>query len=225
MLAKKLISDTRLPFYQIAIHSGFGSVRRFNDAIKKTYRKTPGQLRRKPSSAQTGVDGINIRLAYRPPCDWNQISGFLQARAIPGVEEAGSWGYRRAIRLENGEGILEARPEPSSDQLKIRFHLKGAGSLLSAVSKTRALFDLDVDCEPIRRQLGADPILAEWVKRRPGLRVPGTWDFFELSVRAILGQQISVAAAVTFAARLVQKFGEPLRRLYLSRHYSSVPIT
>jgi len=210
LLAKKLISETDLPLSQIAIHSGFNSVRRFNDALKKTYQRTPSQLRRNASSAPTEIDSINIKLAYRPPYDWKQISSFLQTRAIPGVEEVGPWGYRRSIRLGGKPSIVEAIPDTTSDQLKVKFTLNDVGSLQSAVNKIRALFDLDVDCEPIQRQFSADPILAKHIKRHPGLRVPGAWDVFELSVRAILGQQISVAAASTFAGRLVHKFGHPL---------------
>ncbi len=211
LLAKKLISETDLPFNKIAILSGFNSVRRFNDALKKTYQRTPGQLRRNASSAPAETGSINIKLAYRPPYDWNQISGFLQTRAIPGVEEVGSWGYRRSIRLGGNPSIFEAIPDTTSEQLKVRFNFNGVGSLQSAVNKIRALFDLDVDCEPIHRQFNADPILAKHVKKNPGLRVPGAWDVFELSVRAILGQQISVAAACTFAGRLVQELGHPLK--------------
>jgi len=210
LLAKKLISETSLPFSQIAIYYGFGSVRRFNDALKKTYQRTPSELRRNTSSAPTGIDSINIKLAYRPPYDWKQVSGFLQTRAIPGVEEVGPWGYRRSIRLGGTPSVFEAVPDADADQLKVTFYISDIGSLHSAVNKVRALFDLDVDCEAIQRQFSADPILAEQVKRHPGLRVPGAWDVFELSIRAILGQQISVAAASTFAGRLVQKYGYPL---------------
>jgi len=211
LLAKKLISETDLPLSQIAIHSGFNSVRRFNDALKKTYRRTPSELRRNASAAPTEIDSIKIKLAYRPPYAWNQVSGFLQTRAIPGVEEVGPWGYRRSIRLGGKPSIVEAIPDTTSDQLKVKFTLNDVGSLQSAVNKIRVLFDLDVDCEPIHQQFSADPILVKHVKKNPGLRVPGAWDVFELSVRAILGQQISVAAASTFAGRLVQKFGHPLK--------------
>jgi AraC family transcriptional regulator of adaptative response / DNA-3-methyladenine glycosylase II len=211
LLAKKLISETNLPLSQIAIHSGFNSVRRFNDAIKKTYQRTPSQLRRNALSAPNEIDSINIKLAYRPPYDWNQVSGFLQTRAIPGVEEVGPWGYRRSIRLGGKPSIVEAIPDIASDQLKVKFTFNDVGSLQSAVNKIRALFDLDVDCEPIHQQFSTDPVLAKLVKKNPGLRVPGAWDVFELSVRAILGQQISVAAASTFAGRLVKKFGHPLK--------------
>jgi len=211
LLAKKLISETDLPLNHIAIHSGFGSVRRFNDALKKTYQCTPSKLRRNTSLEPTEIGSINLKLAYRPPYDWDQVSGFLQTRAIPGVEEIGPWGYRRSIMLEGKPSIFEALPNTDAGHLKIKFYLNGIGSLQSAVNKIRALFDLDVDCDAINRQFSVDPILTEHVKRHPGLRVPGAWDIFELSVRAILGQQISVAAARTFAGRLVQRFGQPLK--------------
>ncbi|MCB1755954.1 MAG: DNA-3-methyladenine glycosylase 2 family protein [Gammaproteobacteria bacterium] len=211
LFAKKLITETSLPLNEIAIMAGFGSVRRFNDAMRKLYGHAPGELRRSKSAEPAGGRAaIQLKLAFHPPYDWQQISSFLQSRAIPGVEQADATVYRRSVSFDSGAGLLEVRPLESVQQLQVRFDFPDTCNLQLAVNKTRRLFDLDVDREEINTLFADDPLLGRLVTQRPGLRVPGAWDLFELGVRAILGQQISVPAARTLAGRLVEQFGEPL---------------
>jgi AraC family transcriptional regulator, regulatory protein of adaptative response / DNA-3-methyladenine glycosylase II len=151
-----------------------------------------------------------FRLPYRPPYDWESLLAFLSSRAIPGVEEVVSGVYRRSFALEGRQGVLEVRREKDAHSLEARVRCKEPLSLLPIVTRLRALFDLDADPAAIARRLRRDLLLRRLVREYPGLRVPGAWDGFELAVRAILGQQVSVAAASTLAGRLARKFGEPL---------------
>ncbi len=209
LFAKKLITETNLPLNQIAFSSGFGSVRRFNDAIQKLYSHPPSGFRR---GASDGVGtGIKLKLTYQLPYDWAQVCRFLQTRAIAGVEEAGKFGYRRAVRFADGYGLLEAEDNPQKQVIEVRFDLTDISNLQLAVKKTRRLLDLDANRLEINHQLQKDPLLTPLISKRVGLGVPGAWDLFELAVRAVLGQQISVKAASTLAGRLVQRFGEPLQ--------------
>ncbi len=211
LFAKKLITETDIALNELAFSAGFGSVRRFNDAIRKLYGQTPSQLRRNRGQKKVSAgSGIELKLSFRPPYDWPQILGFLQYRAIPGVEDINRNTYRRSVRLGTASGLINVTADRKSQQLFVHFDFPDTLYLQQAVGKIRQLFDLDVDPGEVNQLFSRDPILADLVKKRPGLRVPGAWDIFELSVRAILGQQISVAAARTLAGRLVQKFGEPL---------------
>ena len=204
--AKRLLNDTDLPVTAIAMASGFGSVRRFNDAFRKTWGRSPRELRKthRPESAA----GLSFRLRYRPPFDWDALLAFLAARAIPGVESVSDGVYRRSIVLSGMVGFIEARHADSEVILDVN-HPK-PDNLLAVVSRVRRLFDLDADPLAIGPCLGADALLRPLVRVRRGLRVPGAWDGFELGIRAILGQQVSVAGASTLAGRLAARFGRQL---------------
>ena len=209
--AKQLISDTKLPMFRVAQASGFRSVRRFNDSIRRLYGRTPSQLRRvRPAPIRARPDEYVFRLPYRPPYDWESLLSFLGRRAIPGVEQVVSGAYRRSFAVDGRHGILEVRHDPRAQALEARIRLDEPISLLPIVTRLRALFDLAADTSPIAQQFGRDPLLGPLVARFPGLRVPGAWSGFELAVRAILGQQVSVVAASTVASQLAGRFGERL---------------
>jgi AraC family transcriptional regulator of adaptative response / DNA-3-methyladenine glycosylase II len=209
--AKQLLTDTTLPMGQVAAAAGFGSVRRFNDTFRKLYSRTPTEIRRLEGGRGQGEEGrYTFRLGYRPPYDWAALLAFLAARATPGVEEVAEDAYRRTFVSEGGPAILEVRKAKGHDALDLRIEGADPLGLLPIVSRVRRMFDLNADPWAIARELRKDPLLRDAVRRHPGLRVPGAWDFFELSVRAILGQQVSVAAATTHAGRLAERFGEAL---------------
>lgn len=203
--AKKLIDETALPFTEIALASGFGSIRRFNAVFQKLYNRTPGELRRLTQRKPLPADAYRFRLPFRPPYDWDAMLGFLEARAIPGIEEVRDGVYRRSVRVDGKTGDLQVSMGRGVLDVEIRF--PESRSLMSLLVRVRRLFDLGADPAVIDEQLGRDPVLKALVRRRPGLRVPGAFDEFELAVRAILGQQISVKAASTMAGRLVSRFG------------------
>jgi AraC family transcriptional regulator of adaptative response / DNA-3-methyladenine glycosylase II len=203
--AKRLLNDTDLPVTAIALASGFGSVRRFNDAFRKTWNRSPRDLRRTRRSCKAA--SLRFRLRYRAPFDWNALLAFLESRAIPGVECVSEGVYRRSIVLSGVPGSIEVAHCDSEVILDV--HHPDSGSLLAIVSRARRLFDLDADPLAIAACLGSDPLLRPLVRARPGLRVPGAWDAFELGIRAILGQQVSVAGASTLVGRLVLRFGRP----------------
>jgi AraC family transcriptional regulator of adaptative response / DNA-3-methyladenine glycosylase II len=210
-LAKQLISDTDLPMFRVALASGFRSVRRFNESIQELYGRTPSELRRlRPVALRARPDEYVFRLPYHAPYDWDSLLAFLAGRAIPGVEEVVSGVYRRSFALEGRHGILEVRHEDGLHALEARVRLREPLCLLPIAARLRALFDLAAETSVIAGHFRRDPLLGRLVRRYPGLRVPGAWDGFELAVRAILGQQVSVAAASTLAGRIAQKFGERL---------------
>jgi len=209
--AKQLISDTDLPMFRVAQASGFRSVRRFNDSIRELYGRTPSELRRlRPVALRARPDEYVFRLPYRPPYDWESLLAFLAGRAIPGVEEVVSGRYRRSFALDGRHGILEVRHEKRAHALEARIRFGEPLSLLPIVTRLRAMFDLAADTAVIAGHFRRDLLLGRLVRKYPGLRVPGAWEAFELAVRAILGQQVSVAAASTLAGRIAWKFGERL---------------
>jgi AraC family transcriptional regulator of adaptative response / DNA-3-methyladenine glycosylase II len=209
--AKQLIGDTDLPMFRVALASGFRSVRRFNDSIRELYGRTPSDLRRRrPVALRAGMDEYVFRLAYRPPYDWESLLRFLAGRAIPGVEEVVPGAYRRTFALQGRHGILEVRRGKTVHALEARIRFAEPLALLPIVTRLRAMFDLAADPAVIAEHFRRDLLLGRLVKKYPGLRVPGAWDGFELAVRAILGQQVSVAAASTLAGGLAQRFGERL---------------
>jgi AraC family transcriptional regulator of adaptative response / DNA-3-methyladenine glycosylase II len=221
--AKKLIDETGLPFTEVALASGFGSVRRFNSEIRRTYARTPGELRRL-ARGPVGAEGgcYRFRLAYRPPYDWEAALAFLRTRAIPGVEWADASTYGRTIALAGASGTIAVRRARSGPALELEVRFPDPRGLLAIVERVRRIFDLGADPALIAAHLGADPLLAPALARHPGIRTPGAWDGFELAVRAILGQQVSVRAASTVAGRVAALFGapagEPQRRLFPRPH-------
>jgi AraC family transcriptional regulator, regulatory protein of adaptative response / DNA-3-methyladenine glycosylase II len=208
--AKKLIDETSLPMNQIALASGFGCVRRFNAGILTVFHRTPTQLRR--LARQTVLHPENqylFRLRFRPPYDWRGMLAFLAPRATPGVEVVELGRYRRSISLDGDHGYLEVSFDEANNTLVVRVQFGNSRSLFFIVERIRAMFDLNADWAAIARGLGTDPALAARVDAHPGLRVPGCWTGFELAMRAVLGQQISVKGATTLAGRVVRSFGRP----------------
>jgi AraC family transcriptional regulator, regulatory protein of adaptative response / DNA-3-methyladenine glycosylase II len=208
--AKKLIDETSLPMAQIAIASGFGCVRRFNAGIRKTYHRTPTQIRglARQSDSQPGHQYL-FRLHFRPPYHWTAMLAFLAARATPGVEVVELGSYRRTISLNGRDGSFEVSLDEGRNALAVRIEFGDPHSLFFIVERIRAMFDLNADWTDIARILKSDPALAERVPAAPGLRVPGCWNGFELATRTILGQQITVKGATAMAGRIVRSFGKP----------------
>ncbi len=211
--AKQLISDTDLPMTQVALASGFQSIRRFNATFSHLYGRTPTDIRRLHKSAATSTETGEyvFRLAFRPPYDWKALLAFLAARATPGVEAVVDSAYRRSIAFDGRQGVLEVRQLKRTHALEARVFFPDPARLLQIVTRLRTMFDVAADPAAIARNLRRDPLLAPHLKRHAGLRVPGAWDGFELAVRAILGQQVTVRGATTLAGRLAQDFGEPLQ--------------
>jgi AraC family transcriptional regulator of adaptative response / DNA-3-methyladenine glycosylase II len=206
--AKKLIDETNLPMGQIALASGFGSVRRFNAAFRKTYNRTPSQIRRLAHFTSIQPDDEYVfRLHFRPPFHWDVLLEFLARRAIPGVEAIESGCYRRTISLNGHSGNLRVSLDGGGSALQVCISFPETCWLFLIVERVRRMFDLGADPIEIAARLSVDPLLAKRIDAMPGLRVPGCWDGFERAVRAILGQQVSVTGARTLAGRLVQTFG------------------
>jgi AraC family transcriptional regulator, regulatory protein of adaptative response / DNA-3-methyladenine glycosylase II len=208
--AKRLLDETDLSITQIALASGFGSLRRFNDAFQKTYRRAPRELRRAGRRAAGAAEEVIMRLAYRPPYDWTQVRDFLATRAIPGVERVDASGYARTVVAGGAHAIVCVRPLENENALELRVRGAAAADLFQISAAARRVFDLAADPDSIAASLRSDKLLAPLVKARPGLRIPGAWDPFECAVRAVLGQQVSVAAARTLAARLVARAGKQI---------------
>ncbi len=208
LAAKKLIDETSLPLTEIAIASGYGSIRRFNAAFRASYGRGPRELR-KERQAVPGAGSCTLQLRFRPPYDYGALLEFLRRRAIPGVEYVAGDAYRRTFLMGGGAGWLEVRPN-GLNALTLRVERAGSTELLHIAGRVRRLFDLDADPLPIGEVLSGDPVLRKFASARPGLRVPGAWDGFELGVRAILGQQVSVAGASTLSGRVAARFGRPV---------------
>jgi AraC family transcriptional regulator of adaptative response / DNA-3-methyladenine glycosylase II len=211
--AKKLIDETGLRFTDVAAGAGFGSLRRFNGVIRATYGRTPTKLRRLARQrAGTGAepDCYRFKLTYRPPYDWDAMLAFLRARAIPHVELVEGACYRRTIAIDGAIGTIAVSPVPDAFALALEVRLPRPSSLLTVVDRVRRIFDVTADPAVVVEHLRKDPLLDRVLARHPGLRVPGAWDGFELAVRAVLGQQISVAAASTIAGRIAEDFGTPV---------------
>ena len=217
--AKRLIDQTRLPMQDIAVAAGYGSVRRFNDAFRRTYGRAPRDLRRKhrESGGTPGLEGFDMRLTYREPFDWHGQLKFFAARAIPGVEHADDARYLRSVRIGEQVGVLEIRHDDELGELAVRLHGIDTVNLYPVVQSVRDMFDVDAPVDVIARQLRKDAVLQKALRRQPGIRVPGTWDGYELTVRAILGQQVSVKAATTLAGRIAERYGEPFSHDTLTR--------
>jgi AraC family transcriptional regulator of adaptative response / DNA-3-methyladenine glycosylase II len=208
LAAKKLIDETRLPLTTIAIASRYGSIRRFNAAFRGTYGRSPRDLRRGSKRASTSGP-CTLEMRFRPPYDYAALLHFLAKRAIAGVEYVSGDVYRRTFVLDGRPGWLEVKPH-AAHALTLRVDSVGPARLQQVAARVRRMFDLNADPLVINSNLKRDRLLARCIKTRPGLRVAGAWDGFELGVRAILGQQVSVAGASTLTARLAAKFGHPV---------------
>lgn len=207
LLAKQLLHETALPLADVALASGFGSVRRFNEVFQHLFGRAPGALRSHRGEASQ-MPALMLRLPYRPPYDWQAMLAFLARRAIPGLERIDGEGYQRLFRVGEAVGSVSVRHVPDANALQATIRLPDLVALPGVIARLRRLFDLQADPEAIRQGLGRDPALAVLVERHPGLRLPGGWEPFEVAVRAILGQQVSVDAATRLAGRLVERLGE-----------------
>jgi AraC family transcriptional regulator of adaptative response / DNA-3-methyladenine glycosylase II len=212
LFAKQLIVETTMPLAEIALASGFGSVRRFNATFQALYNRAPRDLRRSRGAhnERTAAGGITLTLSYAPPYDWSAMVQFLAARAITGIEVVDeNEVYRRSIALGGAQGVIAVEPDDNRCGLKVTIRFPRVEYLAAIVERVRRLFDLRADPLAIGKHLSADRFLAPLVVRRPGLRVPGAWDGFEVAVRAVLGQQIPVPAARKLAGKLISAYGDP----------------
>ncbi|MCP5267106.1 MAG: helix-turn-helix domain-containing protein [Burkholderiaceae bacterium] len=214
LLAKQLLTDTPLPVTEVAYASGFSSLRRFNAAFRERYRLTPTALRRESATRRPAM--LRFRLAYRPPYDWAAMQSFLAARVVAGVESVRGGVYRRSLRAGTGpnaaKGWIELRALPRLDVLELRVSASLARWVPQILNRARHAFD--TQCDPAQ----VAEVLGELAQASPGLRLPGSFDGFEVAVRAVLGQQVSVAAAHTLASRFAARFGEPLCDTLAARH-------
>ncbi|HEU0318326.1 MAG TPA: AlkA N-terminal domain-containing protein, partial [Solirubrobacteraceae bacterium] len=207
--ARILLETTGLPMTDVAFAAGFASVRQFNATVREVFATTPGELRRRARAGRAPAsDGVRLRLAHRAPIDATGLIAFLGRRAVPGVEEVEDGTYRRSLRLPHGAGIVELRP--AAGHVDGTFRLEDLRDLGTAVERCRRLLDLDADPVAVTDALGGDGVIGALVRGTPGRRVPGHVEGAELALRAVLGQQVSLAGAATLAARLVAAHGEPL---------------
>ncbi|WP_423834242.1 AlkA N-terminal domain-containing protein [Streptomyces manipurensis] len=211
--ARLLIETSELPMGDVAFAAGFSSIRTFNDTVREVFALSPSELRERSVKAGRTKDAapripgtISLRLPFRAPLNPDNLFGHLAATAVPGVEEWRDGAYRRTLRLPHGTGVVALTPRP--DHIGCRLALTDLRDLTIAISRCRWMLDLDADPEAVDGQLRSDPLLAPLVAKAPGRRVPRTVDAAEFAVRAVLGQQVSTAAARTHAARLVTAYGE-----------------
>ncbi len=209
-MARLLIDQTDLSLTTIAFTAGFASIRQFNETMQAAFGCTPSDFRRAPHPEQPGQGKLTLRLQYRPPLDAEYLLSYLARQALTGVEEVNERLYRRTVTLPHSAGTIELEPLEQTHSFLLRLHLTDLSDLNLIVQRCRGLLDLDAVPSAIGEVLSADPLLAPLVTARPGLRIPGTVNGFELAVRAILGQQVSVAGARTLAGRLVTAYGTPL---------------
>ena len=203
--AKALIDQTSLKMADIALAAGFGSTRRFNDAVRNTWGRTPRELRKLRAPA-IATDALSIHLPYHKPYDWPLMQGFLGARAIPGVESIDGDSFRRVVRVDDGAAFVTVAD--NGDGLTATVQGVPPTSLFKVVQTLRDAFDVDAPIREITATLAGDPQLERLIERFPGIRVPGAFDRFEQIVRAILGQQVSVKAATTLAGRIAHRYGD-----------------
>ena len=211
LFAKQLLTETTLPITQVALAAGFGSLTRFNTTFRDEYRMAPRDLRKQTALPSDEV--MTLRLGYRPPYDFTAMLDFLRGRALPGVEVVDTDSYMRVIGSGDAPGWLRVSRwdrATESHALKLQLHGAEPAQLLGIVNRLRRMFDLDADPQAIAKALGKDARLRPLLKQHPGLRLPSGWDGFEIAVRAVIGQQVSVAAARTLTARLAQQHGTAL---------------
>ena len=209
--ARRLLDETDLSVLEVADAAGFGSTRQLGRACHDVFRMSPRALRaRRRSKDRLAADGgLPLRLPFHGPLDWGALLAYFAARAIPGVEHVDGHTYRRTIAVGGDPGVLELRPG-GDDHLVLVAHLPHWEELIHVVERSRRIAGLDLDLDEPAGQLAADPVVGPLIRARPGLRVPGTWDPFETGVRAIVGQQVSVAAASTITGRIAARAGTPV---------------
>ena len=217
LLAKRLLAETRMPVGEIALASGFRSLRRCNALFKSRYGLPPSAFRKSMAAKATSTgtapaierDRLSLTLGYRPPYAWPELMRYFMGRAIPGVEDITPDRYARTFRVGTRSGWLAVTPEADRNNVRVTVSSSLAAALPEVLAAVRRSFDLDASPHEIAAVLGPDPLLAESVRETPGLRLPGAIDAFETAVRTIIGQQVSVAAATTVMGRVVQAFGVP----------------
>src|ERR1700736_718600 len=209
LLAKQLIHETSLPMAEVALAAGFNSVRRFNETFRELFARPPATLRHVRDRGKRQPGSLSVRLAYRPPYDWDAMLSFLSARAIPGVEKVSNDSYKRSIAIGQRGGVITVTPA-AKFRVEVAIRFPDIAALPQIIARVRRVFDLAADPDLIGAHLSLDPMLAPLVAVRPGLRVPGAWDGFELAVRTIFGQQITVPAATKLLGKLVEAHGAPL---------------
>ncbi len=203
-LAKRLIDSGGMSLASVAMQAGYGSVRRFNDEIKATFGRPPSALRR--HRPRVSGEPLELRLAVRQPYNAQWVFGFLAKRALAGIEVVDGLRYRRRLADADGAPVwLEVRWQ--DDGLVAAIPVELQSDMSGLLQRLRRVFDLDADSYAVDGHLGEDPMLGRWVREAPGLRVPGAWDGFETAVRAVLGQQVSVARATTLAGALIERYG------------------
>lgn len=205
--ARALLDQSDVSVTAVAFAAGFRSVRQFNHAVRATFGESPRALRRRRTAAPTAGEPLALRAAYRPPLDWDALLGFLALRLTPGVDVVRDGRYHRTVAIGGAVGSITVEPVAGEAALLLRVHLAECAGVQELVERVRRLFDLDADPREIAAQLARSPALHARVAAAPGLRVPGAWDPFEIAVRAVIGQQISVRAATTLIGRLVAAFG------------------
>ncbi len=210
--ARVLVETTDLPFAEIAFASGFASIRQFNDTVRAVFATTPRDLRAKATvrGPATVPGTMVLRLTTRRPFDGRWLLGLLASKSVPGVESYDGTTFRRALLLPHGEATVDLLP--GDDHVLATLRLEDPRDVVPAVARCRRLLDLDADSAAVDEALGRDPLLAPLVAALPGVRVPGAVDGFEMAVKAVIGQQVSVAGARTVAGRLVTAYGKPLTR-------------
>jgi AraC family transcriptional regulator of adaptative response / DNA-3-methyladenine glycosylase II len=206
LLAKQLLTETTLPVTQVALAAGFNSLRRFNTAFLEGCGMPPTAIRRQRGETPSGA--LTLRLGYRPPLDFAAMLAFLARRTIPGIERVGTDSYERVIGPTDASTWIRVTASSAKPELLLEISNTDPRSIPDIVRRVRRVFDLDADLVAVHAALREEPLLAKAIKKRPGLRVPGGWDGFEIAVRAVIGQQISVAGATTLARRLVDAYGE-----------------
>ena len=209
LLAKQLIHDTQLSMAEIAHAAGFGSIRRFNETFQRLFGRPPLSLRRKAQQGEAVAAPLSMTLGYRPPYDFDAMLAYLSAHAVPGVEEVSAGRYARSISIGDAHGMLTVELE-SRDRLKVGIAFPRLSSLATIMARVRRVFDLAADPAVIGAHLSQDPLLAPLIAARPGLRVPGGFDGFELAVRAILAEETGARAAAELAGLLVRAHGAAL---------------
>ncbi|HYF72791.1 MAG TPA: AlkA N-terminal domain-containing protein, partial [Nocardioides sp.] len=215
--ARVLIETTELTYADVAFASGFSSVRQFNDTIREVYAASPTDLRGRRGGRAATTGTVTMRLAVRTPYQGSALLGFLATRAVPGVEAAGEGWYARTLSLPHGTGTVRLEvpdaEEPGQTAFAVAtFVLDDLRDTAAATERVRRMLDADCDPLAVADAFAGDPVVGPLVRARPGLRVPGHVDGHEIAVRAVLGQQVSVAGARTVAARLAEQHGRPVAR-------------